>query len=131
MIIDTVNSLTRVQVIYPVGQATSTLNSPAIDLQSYDFVGVPQLICSCGPKSAGDANPTWNAYFLSGADTNIANATNLNIAITQVTNSNNVQSVAMDIRAVPNRYLFAKSVVAGVNGVVPVSIVLEGTKKVQ
>lgn len=129
--IDPKNELTNGVLLYAADQAAGTANSSGLDLKAGNYIGQLAVFFNCGPKTAGDAHPTWDGYLITSHDSNVSNGVNVDDgAITQVTNANNQQVVLADTRAL-RRYLFARSVVAGTNGIIPRSVTFVGQTKVE
>lgn len=122
--LDPKNELT-IAALYPSQSLSANTNSEVIDLR--DYQGRVAVIFNASAAGTGSASAL-DIRFMTSAESNGANATNLNINTTQVTNSGNVfETIAIDTKNC-NRYLKAVPLYAGSNAF-PISMSLVGQKK--
>lgn len=105
---DLKNALTHASLA-PAKNQGANFNSSVLDLQQYQ--GVVAVILNAGVGTG--TSPTLDVALYGGAESNGANAVALNITATQVANANSHQVIAVDTRAVGNRYLKAVCTIGG------------------
>lgn len=126
MLPDLTNQLNTVLV--DARTAAANFNAAVVDIGPRGFQGKIEFVIIAG-VGAG-TNPTVDLYLTSSATNNIDNGVNLNLAITQIANTNSMQIIQVDPR-VANRYVFPRVIVAGTNAAIPLSIHTRGVKQVQ
>lgn len=115
-------------VIRPAFPFAANANIHGVDLR--DYVGKVAVVVNVGQAYAG-TSPTYDLYLQSSANSNGSGATNLNVSLTQVANTNSFQVLEVDTRAA-NRYLSLIQTIGGSSSPnFAVGIALVGTKQVQ
>lgn len=127
---DPTNELTFTVMQTAASKSANFNSATVVDLQQ--FVGQVAVIANIGTKTAGDADATLDIRLMGSAESNGANATNLNINFTQVTNVNVlVEAKAVEARC-GYRYLKAVAVIGGTNSpAFPVGMVVAGVQQQQ
>lgn len=117
--------------LFPAQNATTATNSAGVAVNALE--GTLAIIVTSG--SGSGTTPVYTTYFQTSADTNIANATNVQITLnganvsTVVTNATNIVQVFELQQRACSKYLFAVGAISGVNANVPISIVVAGGPK--
>lgn len=127
MITDPKGQLT-LEALLPAQSVTANTNSAIVDLLSYS--GAVCVVINASAATAG-TSPTLDIRLMSGAESNGANATNLNVTATQITTTNSFQTLRVQTDSA-NRYLKAVATIGGTNSpAFPVSMDVVGVKQYQ
>ena len=98
-----------ISVVRPAVAFAANANINGIDLR--DYIGNVAVIFNVGQAWAG-TSPTYDAYLRSGSSSDGTNASNLNISLTQVANTNSLQVLSVDTRTA-GRYLNIVQTIGG------------------
>ncbi len=104
--------------------ATAANTNSVVDIRGYQ--GLVGIVVNAGAATAG-TNPTLDIYLQSTSESNGANAVNINVSATQVTTASSLQVLAVDPRAVANRYLVVRQIIGGTSSPsFPLGITMSG-----
>lgn len=117
--------------LLPAVNTTASLNSAGLNVTTYE--GTMALIISAGTGSG--STPVMSTYFKTGPDTNVLNATNVQVAVSGInvstvnTNGTNQIIVASVLQRACDKYLFSVGAISGSGANVPISITLAAGPK--